>query len=97
MKILGWPEVENFCRKHADAREPFDAWKCEVEDANWGTINELKARYPSASILKNNRIVFNIKHNKYRLKVRVTLKLGQVWIQKVGTHAEYSKWPLEES
>lgn len=97
MKILGWPEVENFCRKHADARGPFDAWKCEVEDANWGTINELMATYASASIKKNKRIVFNIKGKKYRLQVRVNLEFGIVRIERVGTHAEYSKWPKEES
>ncbi|MCK4657761.1 MAG: type II toxin-antitoxin system HigB family toxin [candidate division Zixibacteria bacterium] len=97
MKILDWSKVEEFCLKHADVREPFDAWKCEVMDANWGTINELRATYPTASIKKNKRIVFNIKGKKYRLQVRVNLKFGIIRIERVGTHAEYSKWPIEES
>lgn len=97
MKILGWTEVEDFCRRHADARGQLDAWKCEVEDANWLTFNELKGRHPEASILPNNRIVFNIKGNDYRLLVKVSLKSNIVRVVKVGTHAEYSKWNLKES
>lgn len=97
MNILDWSKVEEFCRRHADARGPFDAWKCEVEDAKWRTFNELKEKYHYASILGNKRIVFNIKGKKYRLQVRVNLKFGIIRIERVGTHAEYSKWPLDES
>jgi mRNA interferase HigB len=43
------------------------SWYRETQKSNWKTINELKSDYPNASILRDNRIVFNIKGNDYRL------------------------------
>lgn len=83
--------------KHANARGPFDSWRSEVNDANWSTFHELKERHHRASILENDRVLFRIKGKKYRLRVVVKLKSGIVRIERVGTHAEYSKWPKEES
>ena len=54
-------------------------------------INDLKSAYPSASILKDNRIVYNIKGNNYRLIVTFNFKYGICWIRFIGTHAEYDK------
>ena len=45
--------------------------------------------FPAASILINNRVVFNIKGNHYRLVVRINYDIGIIWIRFVGTHAEY--------
>lgn len=67
------------------------AWYHEAEQAAWKSPNEIKRDYPSASILEDNRIVFNIKGNKYRLIVRINYKYGLVWIRFIGTHAEYDK------
>jgi mRNA interferase HigB len=47
--------------------------------------------YPSASILVDNRIVFNIKGNNYRLIVKINYSYKMVWIRFIGTHAEYDK------
>ena len=54
-------------------------------------INELKNDYPSASILKDNRIVYNIKGNNYRLIVKFNFEYQICWIRFIGTHAEYDK------
>ena len=94
MRIIGRPILENFCLGHADARSQVDAWICEAEDADWQHFNDLKERYPTASILKEGRVVFNIKGKKYRLLVRVNFKNRIVRIENIGTHAEYSKWQL---
>jgi len=51
----------------------------------------LKQHYPTASILSRNRIVFNIKGNKYRLIAMINFDYGQLFIRFVGTHAEYDK------
>lgn len=74
---------------YPDALQPLLAWYDEVISANWTQPADIKARYASASILKNRRVVFNIKGNRYRLIVAVAYQLGVVYIKFVGTHEQY--------
>ena len=67
MKIAGREILEDFKKKHADAREQLDAWLAEVEEANWASPNDLKARYASASFVGDRRVVFNIKGKQLSL------------------------------
>ena len=92
MKVVGKQILDNFKRHHADARSQVDAWLAEVEDAEWDSPNDIKAKFVSASFLPNNRVVFNLKGNSYRLDVKVTYKTKVVLVKRVGTHAEYDKW-----
>jgi len=62
-----------------------------MEKSNWSSINQLKAEFPSASILPENRVIFNIKGNNYRLIVKFNFEYVLCWIQFIGTHAEYDK------
>ena len=57
--------------------------------AQWSQPTDIKERFGSASILKNRRVVFNIKGNHYRLIVAVAYKLGVVYVKFIGTHKEY--------
>jgi len=61
------------------------------EKAEWKNHNELKADYPSADYVKNNRYVFNLMGNNYRLVVVVVFFAGEINIRFAGTHAEYNK------
>jgi len=61
----------------------------EVRDASWMQPSDIKAQFGSASILKNRRVVFNIKGNDYRLVVAVAYRYQSVYIKFVGTHAQY--------
>lgn len=92
MRIVGRQILDDFKQRHADARSQVDAWVAEVEDAEWDSPNDIKARFASASFLPNNRVVFNLKGNSYRLDVKVTYKTKVVLIKRIGTHAEYDKW-----
>lgn len=92
MRVLGLRILDVFKDAHADARGPLEAWQMEVESAQWQTPQNVKNRYRSADFLSENRIVFNIKGNKYRLVVQVRYRSGLVVVERVGTHAEYSKW-----
>lgn len=94
MRVIGLELLDAFCRRHADAEEQVKAWVAEVKEARWEKPMDIKERYVSASFLENNRVVFNIKGNKYRLVVRVSYKNQVVRVVKVGTHAEYDKWKL---
>ena len=57
--------------------------------ATWTRPADIKAQYRSASMLKDRRVVFNIKGNDYRLIVAITCKLQIVYVKFVGTHKEY--------
>lgn len=77
--------------KHSVTEQPLKSWFREVSSAHWSSFNELKESYPSASILNDNRVVFNIKGNAYRLIVKFNLEFQLCWIRFIGTHAEYDK------
>jgi mRNA interferase HigB len=94
MKLLGKKMLYDFKEKHADAGAHIDSWAAEVEEAQWNTPQELKLRYPKASILKNLRVVFDLCWNKYRLLVRINYKNKIALVEKIGTHKEYNKWNL---
>ena len=91
MRVIAKRTLRDFWEKHADCEQQLKAWYNEAEQAEWKSPNELKKDYPSASILEDSRIVFNIKGNSYRLIVRINYKYGIVWIRFIGTHAEYDK------
>lgn len=91
MRILNLPRLEEYKQDHADVRGPLDAWRNEVERETWQTPQDIKRRYKSADFLADNRVIFNIKGNSYRLVVQVRYRGGIVLIEWVGTHAEYSK------
>ncbi len=95
MKLLGKNILQNFKQRHADARAQIDSWEAEVEDAQWGTPHVLKSRYPKASLIGDQLVVFNICGNKYRLLVQVSYKNGIVFAKKIGTHKEYDNWNIE--
>lgn len=74
-----------------DAQGPLKAWLAEAGAAQWQSPNDIKQRYPRASIVGDNRVVFDIGGNKYRLVVHVNYGIGFVLIKFIGTHAEYDR------
>lgn len=74
-----------------DSEQALKAWYHEVRRQNWKTPNDVKRHYRNASILSNNRVVFNICGNKYRLVVRINYTNSWVFIRFIGTHSEYDK------
>lgn len=91
MKIFSRGTLRDFWKKHSDCEHQLKTWYREIKKSDWTTINALKSEYPSASILKNNRIVFSIKGNDYRLIVKFNFEYQLAWIRFIGTHAEYNK------
>ncbi len=91
MKILRRDLLEKFWRRHTPAKGALQAWFDEAEKATWSNTQDIKSRYSSASFLNDNRVIFNIKGNHYRLVVKVRYRNGIVLIEWVGTHAEYDK------
>lgn len=92
MKVVGKGTLEDFKQRHADARAHVDTWLCEVEEAEWRSSHDIKARYATARFLADNRIVFNLKGSTYRLDVKVSYVTKVVFVKRIGTHAEYDNW-----
>ena len=77
--------------KHSDSEQQLTSWFREASESVWKSPRDIKNGFPSASFLEGNRIVFNIKGNKYRLIVKINYDYRMVWIRFVGTHAQYDK------
>ena len=91
MEILGKRKLEQFALKHADIRTALCTWIADVERERWQTPHDIKAVYQSADFLPNNRVIFNLRGNHYRLVVVVVFVAGRVVVEWIGTHAEYDK------
>lgn len=93
MRVIAIRTLREFWQRPgcSDAEQPLRAWRSEAEQALWKGPNDIKKQYLSASILGNNRVVFNIKGNKYRLIVAIRYDLSIVFIRFVGTHKENDK------
>ena len=88
MRVIAVSTLRAFWERYPDAEQPLKAWYEEAKSAAWTQPAEIKAQYRSASVLKNRRVVFNIKGNDYRLIVAVAYKLQIVCVKFVGTHKE---------
>ncbi len=93
MRIISIKTIKDFWKnpKYKDSEQALRAWFFEVKKEKWISPNDVKIKYKNASIIGNNRIVFNIKGNKYRLIVSVKYKFKIVFIRFIGTHSEYDK------
>jgi mRNA interferase HigB len=91
MEITQRFKLAEFATKHSNALNPLNNWIERVESAKWSNHNELKTDFPSADYVSNNRYVFNIKGNNYRIIVLVVFFAGELNVRFAGTHAEYDK------
>ena len=89
MRVIGRRTLSEFWAKHQDAKAQLEAWYAEAKHATWKRPSDVKKRYAKASIIGNNRVVFNICGNKYRLIVLIKYKFATVYVRFVGTHKEY--------
>jgi mRNA interferase HigB len=96
MRIIAKRTLRDFWEACPDAEEPLLAWYREVKEADWSGPAAVKEKYRSASIVGNNRVVFNIKGNDYRLVVRINYAYRTVYIRFIGDHGAYDKIDVEE-
>jgi mRNA interferase HigB len=98
MRIIAKRTLRQFWESRprgAEAKIPPEVWHSTVRHTEWKTPADVKVMYGDASILKNNRVVFNLGGNKYRLVVRINYPHGIVYIRFVGTHKEYDEIDAE--
>jgi mRNA interferase HigB len=95
LRVIAKKTLRDFWQKYPDCEQQLKAWYQETDAATWKGPKDIKKQYPSASILSNNRVVFNIKGNHYRLIVKFNYNYQFEWIRFVGTHAQYDKLDAE--
>ncbi len=89
MRILSKSTLKAFWKDYPNSKTPLEAWHEEILKADWATPQEVKAKFGNASIIKGNRVVFNIKGNDYRLVVKINYPYRIVYICFIGTHSQY--------
>ncbi len=89
MRVVAVKALRDFWARYPESEQPLLAWYDEARKANWKRPSDIKDHYSSASILKNRRVVFNIKGNDYRLIAAVAYRVGVVYVKFIGTHRQY--------
>ena len=95
VRIIARRPLRDFSIKHPGSKIAVESWYAEAIKADWKSPSDIKRKYRSASFLQNNRVVFNIGGNKYRLIVKIRYDLGIVFVRFIGTHAEYDRIDAE--
>lgn len=96
MHIISSKTLRNFWQRHPDAEDALKEWNRQVKGAQWQSPLHVKADYPSASIVGDNRVVFNIKGNNYRLVAHILYNHGRVYVRFIGSHADYDRINAQE-
>lgn len=96
MNIIVRRSILYYADKYPQAKVALLTWYNEFSKHKFSNFNEVKEVYGNASIIANNRIVFNIKGNDYRLVVSVNFKQLAAYIIWFGTHKEYDKINVAE-
>ena len=90
-RIFSKSTLREFWETYADSEQYLKTWYDTAMNSDWKTPNDVKQTYVNASIIKNSRIVFNIKGNSYRLVVKFNFEKQWIFIRFIGTHDEYDK------
>ena len=96
MVIISKTLLTRFGRRHPDAASALNEWYRKAKAANWSTFAEVKQAFPTADYVGNDRVVFDIRGNRYRLVVMIFFSIRTVFIRFVGRHAEYDKTNVKE-
>ncbi len=98
MRVISVKQLKDFWSKsnYRDAEQALRAWYTEVKKSKWSNSHQVKKVYRSVSLIGNNRIVFNICGNKYRLIVAMKYEFNICYIRFIGTHKQYDKIDARE-
>lgn len=91
MRIISRKKLRESWSRYPNAEKPLRAWYADAKQATWKSPTVIKQHYKNASIVGNNRVVFNIKGNDYRLVVAINYEFGIIYIRFIGTHLSYDK------
>ena len=90
-RIFAKSTLREYWERHPDSEQYLKTWYDTAMNTEWKSPNEVKKTYGNASILKDSRIVFNIKGNSYRLVTKFNFEKQWIFIRFIGTHEEYNR------
>jgi mRNA interferase HigB len=96
MRVIAIRTLKAYWDEHPETREHIESWYTITKSVSWKNPNDIKAQFRNASILKDSRVVFNIKGNNHRLIVKIHYNTGIVFIRFIGTHKAYNQINAEE-
>jgi mRNA interferase HigB len=91
MVIIAWNRIASFSKQHPTAFESLIRWYQIVEKADWQTAHEMATDVGFVDSIGNDRFVFNIKGNDFRLVAMIHFNRRTVYIRFIGTHRQYDK------
>ncbi len=91
MRIVTFAIIKEYVCKRPDADNALREWYKKTEKSEWNCFADIKQTFNSVDSVGNNRFVFNIKGNDYRLVAIVIFASQKVYIRFIGTHKEYDK------
>jgi mRNA interferase HigB len=91
MRIITWGRVQAFIEKHADSERPLRAWRTQIQSRVYLDPDSILAAFPYASIVNDQRVVFNIRGNHYRLVAAIHYDKQRLFVRGVFTHSEYDR------
>lgn len=96
MNIYNRSSLTAFYRKHPDCKATLEKWYHDVESKSWKRPGDVTRDFNTARAVGNNRAIFHINHNDYRLITEINYQKAWVFIKFVGTHATYDKVDAEK-
>ena len=91
MHIISKSTIVEYYTKHPSSKQPLEDWYVLTSKSNWQNLSDIRKVFNNVDYVGNDRYVFNIKGNDYRLVVVIRFSKGRVFIRFIGTHAEYDK------
>jgi mRNA interferase HigB len=95
VRIIARRTIREFWHRHPETEQALRAWFYDARRAVWKSPTDIKRTYANASLIGSNRVVFNIKGNRYRLVVAINYDYQICYIRFLGTHAEYEQIDAE--
>jgi mRNA interferase HigB len=91
MVVISKTKLMEFARHHPDAISALNDWWIKVKMADWASLQDIKKSFNSVDYVGNDRYVFNVKGNKYRLVAMIFFDIRTIYIRFIGTHVEYDR------
>jgi mRNA interferase HigB len=96
MVIMTYKKIEDFIKKHPDSKEALNNWYKISCASDWGNFHEIKQIFNSVDAVGNDRYIFNIRGNNYRIVASILFNVRTVFIKFIGTHQQYDRIDASE-
>ena len=91
MRIITFARIREFSKEHPGAEVALKDWYTKTKSSEWNSFLDIKNTFNSVDYVSNNRFVFNVKGNDYRLVAIIIFASKKVYIRFIGTHKEYDR------